>query len=216
MSILHKAAVRASIASWRPDGKNRTVDYRLIAAAFFLAAFLCGCGGSGKGLPADRADYVAEWQSRVMYLLITEGGIVDYKRITGRGYVYISEAPIRGFKGDDFSVGVPLFSSTFVVSKRPYREGGRWKMVVDGVELIRTAGPMLAEPSPVHQPSAAQTAAAVQTPASSAPSRRQETAALRAPSAAPREVERKCPERAQKDACVIKPVMSDEDLAKCR
>src|SRR5207244_11863912 len=70
---LHDALpICASIASWRPDGKNRTVDYRLIAAAFFLAAFLCGCGGSGKGLPADRAEYVGEWQSREMYLLITE------------------------------------------------------------------------------------------------------------------------------------------------
>jgi hypothetical protein len=44
---------------------------------------------------------------------------------------------LRRFEGDNFVVGLPLLSTTFQVSKPPYEEAGRWKMIVDGVELTR-------------------------------------------------------------------------------
>jgi hypothetical protein len=30
-------------------------------------------------------------------------------------------------------------TTTFVVSKPPFEDAGKWKMVVDGIELVRTA-----------------------------------------------------------------------------
>jgi len=46
-------------------------------------------------------------------------------------------APIKAFKGDDFVVGVGPMETTFKVSAVPLRDGGSWKMSVDGEELVR-------------------------------------------------------------------------------
>jgi UTP-glucose-1-phosphate uridylyltransferase len=45
------------------------------------------------------------------------------------------------FDGDNFDAGANLgfmnASSTFVVNKPPHKEGAKWKMTVDGVELTK-------------------------------------------------------------------------------
>ncbi len=110
------------------------MTWRAISAVVLLALLLSGCG---KPVPADKASYVGEWQAPEMYLLITQDGSVEYKRRRGGSTTSIS-AGLRGFEGDNFVVGIPLLSTTFVVSRPPYQDGDRWKMVVDGVELTRT------------------------------------------------------------------------------
>lgn len=104
-------------------------------AALALAAALAGCG---KPVPQDKAAYVGEWQEKTMYLLITQDGSVRYKRLKGGGNVSV-EGPLKGFTGNDFEVGLGPMATTFVVSQPPYQDGDRWKMVVDGVELVKTA-----------------------------------------------------------------------------
>lgn len=104
-------------------------------SVFFLAPFFFyGCGIQ---VPADKAQYAGEWQSPEMYLLITQDGSVKYKRIQG-GATKSVTGPLREFKGNDFVVGLPVISTTFIVSRPPYEENGQWKMIVDGVTLIRT------------------------------------------------------------------------------
>lgn len=110
------------------------MTWRAISAVVLLALLLSGCG---KPVPADKASYVGEWQAPEMYLLITQDGSVEYNRRRGGSTTSIS-AGLRGFEGDNFVVGIPLLSTTFVVSRPPYQDGDRWKMVVDGVELTRT------------------------------------------------------------------------------
>ncbi len=72
-----------------------------------------------------------------MSLVITTDSKVLYKR-TRNDTTTSVDASIQKFKGNDFAVGFLFISTTFVVSKPPYQEGGRWKMVVDGVELTRS------------------------------------------------------------------------------
>ena len=100
-----------------------------------LMLALLGCG---KPVPADKAAYVGEWRAAAMYLLITQDGSVAYKRLKG-GVSTSVEGPLQGFKGNDFEVGVGPLTTTFVVSKPPYQEAGKWKMVVDDVALTKTA-----------------------------------------------------------------------------
>jgi len=90
----------------------------------------------GKAVPPEKAAYVGEWRAQTMALLVTQDGTVAYKRLKG-GMTTSVNAPLRRFEGDNFVVGLPLISTTFEVSKPPYEEAGRWKMVVDGVELTR-------------------------------------------------------------------------------
>ncbi len=91
---------------------------------------------SGTPLPPDRANYEGRWQSTEMKLTITKDGRVDYKRMSGGTSTSVN-GPIKEFIGDDFVVGVLFITTTFKVNKKPYQQDGRWKMVVDGVELTK-------------------------------------------------------------------------------
>jgi hypothetical protein len=108
---------------------------RLLAAA--LALLLAACG---QPVPPAKSAYVGAWKADRMALLITADGFVRYERQNGNGRTSIN-APIQRFDGDNFVVGVGFLRTTFVVSRPPHREGSRWKMTVDGVELVRISGP---------------------------------------------------------------------------
>ncbi|MBX3628131.1 MAG: hypothetical protein KF892_24185 [Rhizobacter sp.] len=106
-----------------------------LSAALALVACLAGCG---KPVPAEREAYVGEWQEKTMYLLITQDGSVKYKRLKGGGTTSV-DGPLKGFTGNNFEVGIGPMATTFVVTKPPYQDGDKWKMVVDEVELVKTA-----------------------------------------------------------------------------
>ena len=102
-----------------------------------IVALLCllGCG---KPVPPDKSAYVGEWQTKTMYLLITQDGSVRYKRLKS-GATTSVEGPLKGFVGDNFEVGVGPFATTFVVNRPPHQDDDQWKMTVDNVELTKTA-----------------------------------------------------------------------------
>ena len=103
----------------------------LILSVFLLAA-------CGRPVPTEKRAYVGEWQTKTMYLLITQDGSVRYKRLKGGATTSI-EAPLKEFIGDDFEVGIGPLTTKFKVAKPPYRDGDRWRMIVDDVELTKTA-----------------------------------------------------------------------------
>ncbi|TFW33824.1 hypothetical protein E4O92_05605 [Massilia horti] len=93
-------------------------------------------------VPADKSAYIGEWRGEKMRLNIQQDGKVEYKRerpgknSKGRKIIDLN-IELLGFDGNDFYAGYGIVSTTFVVSKPPYRDQGKWKMVVDGVELTR-------------------------------------------------------------------------------
>ena len=107
---------------------------RLQLAAVVVALLLLSA--CGQPVPDDKAAYAGEWCARTMRLVITKDGSVSYKRVNGHVTTSV-DGPLRRFEGANFVVGIPLLNSTFEVSKPPYQEAEMWKMVVDGVELIR-------------------------------------------------------------------------------
>lgn len=109
--------------------KKRALVVILLTAMLTLPA-------CGKPVPQDKSAYVGEWRAQAMGLVITQDGSVVYKRVKG-GVTTSVNGPLRGFEGDNFVVGIPLVTTRFEVSKPPYQEAGRWKMVVDGVELAK-------------------------------------------------------------------------------
>jgi hypothetical protein len=111
----------------------------MLRRAILLAACLCAAQPSFADpvpVPADKAAYVGEWIGEKMRLKIQQDGHVEYKRDRPGKNLDLS-VDLQGFDGDNFDVGVSLVRSTFVVSKPPHREGGKWKMTVDGVELTK-------------------------------------------------------------------------------
>jgi hypothetical protein len=105
-------------------------------ALLLVAACALMLAGCGEPLPKDKLEYAGEWRGTATRLVITPQGLCEYKRLRDSGSVEIN-APIKHFEGDNFVVGVGPFTTTFVVSKPPRLEEGRWKMTVDGVELTR-------------------------------------------------------------------------------
>ena len=111
----------------------------MLRRAILLAACLCAAQPSFADpvpVPADKSAYVGEWLGEKMRLKIQQNGQVEYKRDRPGKNVDL-HVDLQGFNGDNFDVGVSLVRSTFVVSKPPHREGGKWKMTVDGVELTK-------------------------------------------------------------------------------
>jgi hypothetical protein len=103
-----------------------------------LLTVLSSIAACGRPVPQDKSSYVGEWQEKTMYLLITKDGSVQYKRLKEGGTTSV-QAPLKGFTGDNFDVGVGPMATTFVVSKPPFLDGDKWKMVVDGLELVKTS-----------------------------------------------------------------------------
>jgi hypothetical protein len=102
----------------------------------FLAALLLPLAAQAGPVPADKLAYVGDWQGKDMRLQLAKDGKVKYKRDRPNKKMDLS-VDLQGFNGDNFDVGAFLVRSTFVVSKPPHREGDKWKMTVDGVELTR-------------------------------------------------------------------------------
>ena len=112
----------------------RRTAFALLAV---LALLLSACA---EPLPKDKLAYAGEWRGQGVWLLITADGRCEYQR-QKEGMSSSIEAPIKGFEGDNFVVGVGFLTTTFVVSKPPQLIDGKWKMTVDGVELTRASGP---------------------------------------------------------------------------
>jgi len=104
-----------------------------IAAGLVALLHLSGCG---IPVPADKADYVGEWEGDTISLEISANGSVDYERKQGAFTKSVS-APIQGFHGDDFTIGLFGLTTTFKVEQPPSEINGIWAMKVDGEQLIR-------------------------------------------------------------------------------
>ncbi|WP_296030470.1 hypothetical protein [uncultured Alcanivorax sp.] len=103
---------------------------------YLLVFFIILLSGCADPLPEDRLDYVGEWRSKEMGLLILADGSVSYKRLKGGATTSVS-GPLKRFEGDDFVVGVFFMTTTFDVTEPPHEIGGAWTMTVDGVRLTR-------------------------------------------------------------------------------
>ncbi len=104
--------------------------------SLFLIILICFLSGCAVPLPKEKLDYVGDWQSKEMRLLILADGTVAYKRLKGGGTTSIN-GPLKKFVGNDFVVGVLFMTTKFEVSIPPTEEGGHWVMTVDGVKLKR-------------------------------------------------------------------------------
>ena len=115
----------------------------LVTLAAVMALWLAACANP---VPPNKASYVGQWDAPGMRLLILQDGSVSYNRIKG-GVTTTINAPLKHFEGDNFVVGIGLWTTTFVVSQPPREVAGQWKMTVDGVELIRTSAVPSGQPA---------------------------------------------------------------------
>ena len=108
----------------------------------FVVGFICLFGGCNSiPIPEEKRTYVGTWEGVGFHLTITDDGSVDYRRVQGKHTKTVT-GPVKSFEGDDFVVGVLFITTHFEVQHPPYKDGDEWLMVVDGVELIKVAGPI--------------------------------------------------------------------------
>ncbi|MDX8400680.1 MAG: hypothetical protein R8K20_10605 [Gallionellaceae bacterium] len=106
---------------------------RIIAIAA-ICLILSACS---KPVPNEKSDYVGEWQSKEMYLLILQDGTVSYKRLKNGGSTSVN-GPLKEFVGNNFVVGFSFLTTTFDVSEKPTKINNAWEMTVDGIRLTKT------------------------------------------------------------------------------
>ena len=115
--------------------------YRFIIL-LVIGAFIYLLGGCNSfPIPEEKRNYVGTWEGVGFHLTITDDGSVDYRRVQGKHTKTVT-GPVKSFEGDDFVVGVLFITTHFEVQHPPYKDGDEWLMVVDGVELIKVAGPI--------------------------------------------------------------------------
>lgn len=110
--------------------------FTILLATLLLSSGISSCGMKGPGIPANKQDYIGDWQAEGMYIEITRSGNVDYRFQKGNITVNFS-APISRFKGDDFEIDALGVTTLFHVTEKPHEEDGVWKMTVNDVELTR-------------------------------------------------------------------------------
>ncbi|MSP60705.1 MAG: hypothetical protein EXR72_10260 [Myxococcales bacterium] len=104
-----------------------------------MMALLALAACKGAPVPADKSAYVGNWKGVGIDLTVTADGGLSYKKVSGGGTKSLN-APIKEWTGNDFSAGFGPLTTTFKVDKVPWQEGGQWKMVVDGNELVKLPG----------------------------------------------------------------------------
>jgi hypothetical protein len=109
---------------------------RSLSSLILASGLLASAAAWADPVPADKMAYVGNWQGKDMQLVLSKDGKIKYKRKQEKKNVDLS-IDLQGFNGNNFDAGWGFVRSTFVVSKPPHREGGQWKMTVDGVELTR-------------------------------------------------------------------------------
>lgn len=110
----------------------RRVPRALLLA--WLGGLLLACGE--PGLPDDKRAYEGRWRGPGTLLEIRGDGRVVYTRVRAHVHRQVM-GPIRWFDGDDFVVGWPWWGTRFRVERPPHLENGRWKMIVNEIELLR-------------------------------------------------------------------------------
>ena len=92
--------------------------------------------GCSNPVPSEKSDYIGEWRSQEMYLLILQDGSVSYKRLK-KGRTTSINGPLKEFVGNNFVVGFSFITTTFKVSAAPTKINNEWKMTVDGIRLTK-------------------------------------------------------------------------------
>ena len=101
--------------------------------AFISFVILSGCG---EPLSKDKLDYVGLWRGGNELIEIKEDGSVSYAKVMLNSTETI-EGPIKEFTDEGFVVGYLFLTTKFKVDKPPYQENGKWKMVLNGVEMTK-------------------------------------------------------------------------------
>ena len=87
-------------------------------------------------IPADYSQYTGHWRGDGVRLVLQPDGQANYERVREGSRTRI-QGPVHGFDKEGFSIGVGLFSARFKVQQPPHFSQGRWRMTVDGHELVR-------------------------------------------------------------------------------
>jgi len=102
----------------------------IIFSLFTLLLVAC----SADPIPEDKSDYVGVWQGGNIFLEIKADGNGSYAKIQQDASETV-DAPIRQLGDGKIVLKYFLFSKTLELTRAPYQEDGKWKMIIDGVTL---------------------------------------------------------------------------------
>lgn len=115
---------------------------RLFAAIVGALTLVIALGCAGLDLadqlvatPPPDGSYAGDWRGTGMHLVVTPEGWI---RVETQGDLSTQfEGPAKSWEGDVIQIGAFGFTTAYRIDEVPYEADGEWRMVVDGIVLVR-------------------------------------------------------------------------------
>ncbi len=110
-------------------------NYLLISSLLFVSLFFLSCG---KELPVEWKSLEGTWENEEVFMSITSGGKLNYKRVSSGEKVSI-DSYINDYSDKGFSTSMIVSQIDFIVNKKPFFNDSTktTQMVVDGRLLTK-------------------------------------------------------------------------------
>jgi hypothetical protein len=119
---------------------------RLFAAALLTLGLGLACAGLGdlefETRPPPSPNYVGAWAGVGLEMEIDPEGMVDVVHNDNGSHSEFS-APAMSWDAGELKIGIGPIVRTYTVNEPPHLVDGEWRMVVNGIVLVRTSGPAL-------------------------------------------------------------------------
>jgi hypothetical protein len=112
----------------------RSGSFCLLVAAVLLAA------ACATPVPVEREAFIGAWDGPGLLLVITPEGWMYYRRVKPRSSSTY-RGPVKDLTDDAIVGSAFFFRVRLPVDTVPYYDGSRWRMVLDGVALVKSDRP---------------------------------------------------------------------------
>jgi hypothetical protein len=102
---------------------------------FLIFLMICSC--SPDPIPQDQMVYVGVWQGSNIFLEIDANGNASYAKLRDGAVIETVDSPVKKIGDGKIVIGYLFITKTLELTKPPFEEDGNWKMIIDGVTLIK-------------------------------------------------------------------------------
>jgi hypothetical protein len=99
-----------------------------------IISVIFGC--APDPIPQDQKVYVGIWQGSNIFLEIDADGNASYAKVM-EGASETVDSPVKKIGDGKIVIGYLFITKTLELTKPPFEEDGKWKMVIDGVTLTK-------------------------------------------------------------------------------
>jgi hypothetical protein len=118
----------------------------LLLTAILTLLLGLACSGLGElemeTRPPPTPQFVGQWEGPGLRMHIESDGTVEVQHVDD-GNSSEFKAPAMSWDGGEIKIGIGPFTKVYTLNEAPHLVDDQWRMVVNGIVLVRTDGPPL-------------------------------------------------------------------------